>query len=404
MDSCGNRVSQDAIYTWKVDTTDPVVTCPGNRILGCNVPTPTPEVATALDACDGVLPVTASVGPIEEDGCLRRLTITYSATDECENTGSCQQTFTWTVDLVNPVIVLDPAPSLGVDPTLEQILAALGTAHIDDVCGATISFTDGPVVETAPCAFSQTRTWSGIDGCLNRAADVDRTVTWTTSGCAEPNGCTLGYWKNHTLAWDCYTTCTLYNSVFTGSTLNPNLTLLQALNLGGGACNNLARQSVAALLNICDGTLDYSVANVVALQTLVNAAFANGTCGAAGSLLDGYNNLGGANHCDVVKSPNTSAPSPACNGAGKSINTGTGSIESFKAYPNPFNNSFSVDTVSTSTAPMNLNVVDMLGRSVDSIDLINGENTGIGQQYPTGVYNLILNQATETKTLRVIKE
>jgi len=406
-DSCGNSVSQEAIYTWKVDTTAPVVTCPGDRVLGCNVPTPTPEVATANDNCDGSLPTTSSVGTITEDGCLRRLVITYSATDACGNTGSCQQTFVWTVDLIAPVITLDLAPTLGVDPTPAQILAALGTAQIFDVCSAHLTAADGPVTETESCHFTQTRTWNGFDDCGNQAAQVQRTVTWTTSGCNPPNGCTLGYWKNHTLAW-CpeYKTCTLYKDVFSGSTLDPNLTLVQALNLKGNTnCENLARQSVAAVLNICNGTLNYSVATIADLQGLVNAAFAEGTCGPLGATLDGFNNLGGADHCNVVKSPNTTQST--CVVLKKGVNA-TGKVATsttFKAYPNPFTNSFSIQSSNT-IHPVDINVFDILGRNVETrtVNPSEFDFTNFGSNYPTGIYNIILNQATEVKTLRMIKQ
>jgi len=101
-------------------------------------------------------------------------------------------------------------------------------------------------------------------------------------GCRTPYwGCTLGFWKNHSQLWDqtsdpisqCLaagiasmgagysgngTTSSLFMTTFgltpaqmTTAGLSTSLTLLQALNLGGGQYKMLARQGVAALINSC---------------------------------------------------------------------------------------------------------------------------------------------------------
>jgi hypothetical protein len=322
----------------------------------------------------------------------------------------CTQIFNYTIDTDVPVITATGSTlNLGENPTAEQIEAALGVATIADACGANLVVTTDPVIETEPCHFSQTRRWNGSDNCLHVAAEVTRTVTWTTSGC-ELNGCTLGYWKNHTQAWNCYSTCTLYKDVFSASTLDANLTLQQALNLGGGGCNNLARQSVAALLNICEG-LPYGVRTTDELIALVNAAFTNGTCGALGAQLDAFNNEGGVNHCNVEKSPNTTAPSAGCGvGAskdkGKSHHSGLegeGKLNNFKVYPNPFTNTFNVGSDATDNVSMT--VYDLLGRKIDDQTIIPGnEGLPFGQDYPTGVYTTLFTFDGGTKFIRIIKQ
>ncbi len=185
--------------------------------------------------------------------------------------------------------------------------------------------------------------------------------------------------------------------------------MVQALNLMGNTnCENLARQSVAALLNICNGTLNYSITTIADLQSQVNAAFAGGTCGALGATLDGFNSLGGGIHCNVVKSPNTTQST--CTTSNTSRSTGSientsPSIQKFHAYPNPFTGSFALNVSSTNTEPIQLGIYDMLGRQIERRDLDNNStNEGFGFGYPTGIYNLVLSQATEIKTLRVIKE
>jgi hypothetical protein len=85
-------------------------------------------------------------------------------------------------------------------------------------------------------------------------------------------GCTPGYWKNHTDAWVTYTTTQTVDSVFTGA--DPSLgsaTLLEALSFQGGDDlvgkeEILLRAAVAALLNSTSG-IDYGVPP----QAIINA-------------------------------------------------------------------------------------------------------------------------------------
>ncbi len=65
----------------------------------------------------------------------------------------------------------------------------------------------------------------------------------------EPHeGCSHGYWKNHTSAWTSpYTASTPFADVFEDAF--PGMTLLAVLQQGGGGLNALGREAVAALLN-----------------------------------------------------------------------------------------------------------------------------------------------------------
>jgi hypothetical protein len=92
-------------------------------------------------------------------------------------------------------------------------------------------------------------------------------------------GCTPGYWKQeqHFDSWvgTGYTPNTLFSSVFTvqaNDGLPANLTLAQALDLGGGGANALARHAVAALLNAASGGVDYPYTTAEVIAD-VNAAF-----------------------------------------------------------------------------------------------------------------------------------
>jgi hypothetical protein len=76
-------------------------------------------------------------------------------------------------------------------------------------------------------------------------------------------GCTPGFWKNHTNAWDAYSPNQTVGSVFSGASASlADDTLLQALSYQGGtgllgAERILLRAAVAALLNSTDNVVDY---------------------------------------------------------------------------------------------------------------------------------------------------
>lgn len=121
-------------------------------------------------------------------------------------------------------------------------------------------------------------------------------------------GCTLGYWKNHSDAWQPagHMTSTLVSSVFTVPADLTDLngdgnsdTLIDALNFGGGpgvagAARNLLKQAAAALLSASHPDVSYGLtaAQVIAQ---VNDALASGdrdTMIALAGDLDALNNEG----------------------------------------------------------------------------------------------------------------
>ena len=75
------------------------------------------------------------------------------------------------------------------------------------------------------------------------------------------------------------------------------------------------------------------------------------------------------------------------------------------AYPNPFANNFMIDVTTRSEAVVHLKVYDMIGRLIDQRDVqvSNLETSPIGDNYPSGVYNVVVTQGDEVKTVRVVK-
>lgn len=109
---------------------------------------------------------------------------------------------------------------------------------------------------------------------------------WTIT-CNPPppgQGCTPGFWRNHTDVWPApYTTADYFNTVFGVSYFSPTFTLNQAIWAGGGGLNIIARHGTAALLSAAASGVDYpyTVAEVIAMVQAGNIS----------SLIDA-NNLG----------------------------------------------------------------------------------------------------------------
>ena len=76
-----------------------------------------------------------------------------------------------------------------------------------------------------------------------------------------------------------------------------------------------------------------------------------------------------------------------------------------KVYPNPFTSNFKLDFSSSSDANVEVVVYDMIGRQLERLQVESSEmnNLELGNNYPCGVYNVIVRQGEEVKTLRVIK-
>jgi hypothetical protein len=165
-------------------------------------------------------------------------------------------------------------------------------------------------------------TWPGFDG-TNRIIVVAAAVAVTPPGgttikltskqwkvICHPdvpdngfNGCTLGYWKQdqHFGSWTGFVPGDFYDAVFgVDSNLNPpgnegayaNPTLLQALEIGGGGENGMARQAVAALLNSTSPGVNYQLTTAQVIAIVYDAYHATNpeaAFNAAHVLFESYN-------------------------------------------------------------------------------------------------------------------
>jgi len=72
------------------------------------------------------------------------------------------------------------------------------------------------------------------------------------------------------------------------------------------------------------------------------------------------------------------------------------------AYPNPSSDVFTLDVQSSSKGTTGVQVYDMAGRLIENRQ-VQSNSVEVGRNYASGIYNVIVNQGTKVKTLRVIK-
>ena len=75
------------------------------------------------------------------------------------------------------------------------------------------------------------------------------------------------------------------------------------------------------------------------------------------------------------------------------------------AYPNPFGNEFTLSVTSSQAEPVQVSVYDMLGKllTTTSLEVDVQSELQIGSELPSGVYNIIVTQGENVRSLRVIK-
>jgi hypothetical protein len=76
-----------------------------------------------------------------------------------------------------------------------------------------------------------------------------------------------------------------------------------------------------------------------------------------------------------------------------------------KAYPNPFSEVFNISWNTSSEQKVEVSVFDLTGKQLDRREVSPLEVTElqIGDRYPSGVYNVVITQGDEVKTLKVVK-
>jgi len=199
-DACGNTAQCDQIIG-VADTEGPVITCPPNQTLACDTD-PFPIAATiddfialggtASDNCGSVSDFTLTVSddpPAQSmlDFCPsspvadRTLTRTYTVTDACGNSSTCEQLFIYDPSTNGPVIT-----SIPLDQTVDCAVNAfpqLGLFTAEGDCSGITYSVSGPNSSgTTGCPGSTIQyTYTATDVCGRFATHV-QTYTLTNDG------------------------------------------------------------------------------------------------------------------------------------------------------------------------------------------------------------------------------
>ncbi len=296
MDDCGNAssVNRTIHYT---DTTPPTITCPANIAVICadDVPASNTSDVEATDNCSDVTVTVNEV--ISGYECVNHYTITrtYTATDACGNSASCDQIITVN-DNIAPVFTYVPQSSANCGEAI-----GFGQATATDNCGGTIEITfedsnnNNDDDDDDNCQYT-TYSKGGWGSPSNSGPGSYRDANFDG---AFPTGLTIG----------CATGSYLFTSAQAIEDFIPSGGGSAALPAGvtvnptaGNTDNNFADQLVAATLNV--GFDGYDPNFGASAGFLGDLLFANGTFAgmSASSVIQIANDVIGG--CSNAYSPN----------------------------------------------------------------------------------------------------
>ncbi len=157
-DACGNEVSHTQIITIEDTVAPTLVNGLEDLSLMCEDNLPT-DLPTYEDNCDD--DVTVTVTETTNDlACGFEVIRTFTATDDCGNVSTSNQTIT-VLDQADPVLIDVPA-----DATVEcdNIPASANVTASDDCSEVTVEFNE---VISDGCPYDIIRTWTAVDECGN---------------------------------------------------------------------------------------------------------------------------------------------------------------------------------------------------------------------------------------------
>ncbi len=194
-DECGNSSACDQIIN-VVDVTAPAITCPADTTVNCEDDSSSANTgsASATDNCDNEIDIVESDN-VASGSCPQEevITRTWTATDDCGNSSSCDQAITVVDDTVPNItcpsdLSIECVADLQADACLADLIAhgsltdpaAAGSATVSDNCDTDLDVGFGDSVADGSCPQEKviTRTWTTTDDCGN-SNSCDQTITVT---------------------------------------------------------------------------------------------------------------------------------------------------------------------------------------------------------------------------------
>ncbi|BAO77153.1 gliding motility-associated C-terminal domain-containing protein [Winogradskyella sp. PG-2] len=176
-DDCNNSSSTTATYSI-IDTVDPVLTIPANVTIECNEDTNPTNTGTATAIDDCAIP-NVSYSDVETATCGNTKTIirTWTATDDCGNATSTDQTIT-VQDTTEPNFTVPADITIECDVDTNDLNITGNVIDEEDNCSNDLNATFTDSVTNGNCINESiiTRTWSLTDECDNTTTLV-QTIT-----------------------------------------------------------------------------------------------------------------------------------------------------------------------------------------------------------------------------------
>ncbi len=168
-DECGNLTSASQTIT-VTDTEAPQLSgIPADLPVACMDTLPAAPVVTAMDNCDGTVPVIFTETQ-QGSGCSYQVVRTWTAVDACGNLVSASQTITVSDDSTPPVLAGVPAD---VNVECTNIPTPANVTATDNCSSATVTLSE---TVTGTCPQVITRTWTAVDACGN-SVSASQTIT-----------------------------------------------------------------------------------------------------------------------------------------------------------------------------------------------------------------------------------
>ncbi len=125
-------------------------------------------------------------------------------------------------------------------------------------------------------------------------------ISMSAAQTTEYQGLGPGYWKNHADEWTGYSFSDDLDKVFCVDAFDHDMTLLEALEAGGGDVYALGRQAVAALLNAADPDINFPLIEAEILLIVQSALLPDGNVEKAKDALEALNDLGDGEEVEEV--------------------------------------------------------------------------------------------------------